>query len=425
MAVVAQNSSIQYFRPNNKEGLHVFEPGKADTVPYTGFKVRIGGNFTQGFQNFRHTNTADAVIVNGVNANQLIAIKQGFNRAMANLNIDAQLDDGIRMNLTLYLSARHHEETWVKGGFVQFDKLPFIKNQKIQELMEHFTIKIGDYGLDYGDHQYRRSDGGNAIHNPFVENYIVDAFATEIGGEIYYHSNKGLFAMAGMTNGELNPSISEPTTIDSATGKVNSYTPAFHGKIGYDKQVNNDLRVRVTGSLYTVKSAANNTLFFGDRTGSHYYLVMENSKATATANAWSGRYNPQFSEQVTTVVINPFIKYKGLELFGAYELAKGRRVNEAEMRNMTQYAADIIYRFPAKSENGWIGARYNRVKAEMPFNPNEITIQRFVAAAGWFLTKNIMLKAEYAKQDYDDFPSNDIRSNGSFKGWIMEAVIGF
>ena len=49
--------------------------------------------------------------------------------AQANLFTDVQLADGIRMNVTTYLSTRHHNEAWVKGGYIQFDKLPFVKSK--------------------------------------------------------------------------------------------------------------------------------------------------------------------------------------------------------------------------------------------------------------------------------------------------------
>ena len=160
----AQHEPLQYFRPNNKVGVNIFETTKNDTVLFKGFAVRVGGNFTQDFQALKHQNSAVPVYdKNGVNTNQLISLTNGFNRAMANLNIDAQLADGIRMNLTMYLSTRHHEETWVKGGYIQFDKLPFFKSDFINNIMKSFTIKIGDYEIDYGDQHFQRSDGGNAI----------------------------------------------------------------------------------------------------------------------------------------------------------------------------------------------------------------------------------------------------------------------
>ncbi|MES2681254.1 MAG: hypothetical protein V4635_15270 [Bacteroidota bacterium] len=421
----AQQSPIQFFRPNNKLGLHTFETTKHDTTAFDGMKVRIGGNFTQDFQMLSHSNNAAPVIVNGVNTNKLASITNGFNLAMANLNVDAQLEDGIRMNLTMYLSTRHHEETWVKGGYIQFDKLPFLKNPKIDSVMKNFTVKVGDYEIDYGDQHFRRTDGGNAIYNPFVENYIMDAFATEIGGEIYFHPKSGFIAMAGITNGQLNPTVITPSKVDSATGKTNKYPPAFHGKLGYDKQLSQDFRFRITGSVYAVKSAAGNSLFNGDRTGSHYYYVMENTAATAAGNAFSGRFNPRFSQQVTTFMINPFIKFRGFELFGAYEMAQGRVITEKKMRTATQYAVDLIYRFPKGKENFWIGARYNSVTTKLALNANDVTIDRAVASVGWFVTKNIALKAEYMQQQYQNFAATDIRSGGKFDGMMIQATVGF
>ena len=422
----AQLPPMQYYRPNNKLGLHMFETTKNDTTAFTGIKVRVGGNFTQDFQGLSHQNNAMAVYdVNGVNTNQLIALKPGFNLAMANLNVDAQLEDGIRMNLTMYLSTRHHKESWVKGGYIQFDKLLFLKSAFVDRLMNNLTIKVGDYELDYGDQHFRRSDGGNAIYNPFIENYIMDEFATEIRGELYYHHKSGFFAMLGITNGQLNPTVVASSQIDTLTGKVNKYDPAFHGKVGYDKQLNEDVRVRLTGSVYIDKSAASNTLFGGDRTGSHYFYVMENTTATSDGNAFSGRYNPQFKEQVQTFMINPFVKYKGLEFFGTFEMAQGRMITEVKMRKATQYAADLIYRFGGGREAFWIGLRYNSLMTTLPGSLTNVTINRAAASVGWFVTKNIMLKAEYVNQQYKKFASTDIRSGGKFSGYMIEASIGF
>jgi hypothetical protein len=239
--------------------------------------------------------------------------------------------------------------------------------------------------------------------------------------------------MGGVTNGELDPTVVAATKIDSATGQTNHYSAAFHGKLGYDRQITKDLRFRLTGSFYTVRSANSNTLFGGDRTGSHYFDVMENAnvaKGTTISNEndyspFSGRYNPGFSESVHTFMVNPFLKYKGLELFGTYENARGRTITETSMRQATQYAADLIYRFPAHSENFWIGVRYNTVTAAMQANPNNITINRKVASAGWFITRNIMLKAEYVSQEYKNYPSANILNGGKFNGEMVEASIAF
>lgn len=51
--VYAQQPALQYFRPNNKNGLNVYEPSKLDTVVFDGLKVRIGGDFAMQFQSIR------------------------------------------------------------------------------------------------------------------------------------------------------------------------------------------------------------------------------------------------------------------------------------------------------------------------------------------------------------------------------------
>ena len=431
----AQNGSMQFFRPYDERGLHMFETGKADTIPFNKLHVQVGGSFEQTFQMLRDQNTAEPLTKTGFtgNVNSLIPLANGFNLAMANMNIDAQLSDGIRVNLTVYLSSRHHEDVWVKGGYIQFDKLLFLKSDVVNNIMKHMTIKIGQFDADYGDQHFRRSDGGSTLYNPFVENYIMDEFATEIGAEFYYYHKSGLFAMGGISNGELNPTVVAPTKMDSTTGLVNHYDPAFHVKLGFDKQFTPDLRFRLTGSYYTVQSANNSTLFGGDRTGSHYFYVMSNQNvANGTTlnnavdyNAFSGRFNPGFTQQVNTFMINPFVKYKGLELFATYENARGRSITEKTTRQATQYAADLIYRFPAKSENFWIGVRYNTVTSAVQGLSQNITINREVASAGWFLTKNIMLKLEYVNQVYQNYPGQNILNGGKFSGTLFEAAIAF
>jgi len=352
---------------------------------------------------------------------------------MANLNIDAQLADGIRMNLTIYLASRHHEDTWVKGGYIQFDKLLFLHSDVIDNIMKSVTIKIGQNDIDYGDQHYRRSDGGNTMYNPFIENYIMDEFATEIGAEVYYHSKSGFFLMGGLSNGELDPTVISATKIDSATGQPNNYDIALHGKIGFDKQLTPDFRFRLTGSFYSVNSDNSNTLFGGDRTGSHYFDVMENAaiaKGTTLSDEndyspFSGRLNPGFSEEVHTYMGNLFLKYKGFEFFGTAEDAHGRAITEFTNRQAIQYAADLIYRFPQDKQNFWVGYRYNTVTALLQGYTSNITVNREAGSAGWFITKNIMAKAEYVNQNYEGYPANNILNGGNFHGVVLEAAIGF
>ena len=100
-------------------------------------------------------------------------------------------------------------------------------------------------------------------------------------------------------------------------------------------------------------------------------------------------------------------------------------ITEVDMRTAKQYAVDLIYRFPQEKENFWIGGRFNSLVASLPLSPGDITINRTAGSLGWFVTKNMMLKAEYVSQLYKNFKSTDIRSGGKFDGFMIEASIGF
>lgn len=419
LPILAQQS-ISFMRPYDKKGVNIFETPKSDTIPFSGVKVKIGGNFTQQFQTLDHKNKGMDIDGDGQIDNALFKLNSGFNLATANLNIDAQLYDGVRLNLVTFLSSRHHAEAWVKGGYLQFDKLKFLNSAFFDDLMNNVTIKIGHMEVNYGDSHFRRTDNGNALYNPFVGNYIMDAFNTEIGGEVYFRT-KDITGMLGITGGELNGNIGEALT--GETDDKAKRSPSYIGKLAYDTQVNDDFRFRLSGSVYHTASSHVNHLYDGDRAGSRYYLVMEAPDARAGSNFRSGRYSPDFSDKVTSFMGNVFIKFKGLEFFGTYENAEGRNWFESETRNANQVAADLIYRM-GKNENLYFGGRYNVVHADDP-SGQEVSIGRFQLGAGWFLTDNILLKGEYVKQTYKDFPNTSLLYEGEFDGVMIEAVIGF
>jgi len=454
--VMAQQPKIGNLRAYDQSGINVFEESKADSVPFDGMKVRWGAGFTQQFQNLKHENpnalsNGSGSYSDGTIGNKLKLITSGFQTAQANLFMDVQLADGIRLSVTSYLSAKHHNETWVKGGYIQFDKLPF-KGKIWEDIMKITTIKVGHFEVDYGDEHYRRTDGGQALYNPFMEGNIMDEFATEIGGEVYVKKN-GYFGMFGLTSGMIKGNIDSLNTTSTKDGEYQK-SPSVLLKVGFDKKLSDDLRIRGSLSYYGNQSCGGNTLFGGDRTGSNYQFVMEqNSAAPSSATgagtglAFSGRFNPGFSKQINAFMLNGFLKYKGFELFGTAETSSGRAASVTTTRNAFQEAVDAVYRF-GKTENLFVGIRYNTVMAHLADNTSpikdgtgkiigygtgagkilyngDVTINRTAIAAGWFLTKSVLLKAEYVNQVYVDFPSADYRSSGKFYGYVVEAVVGF
>ncbi len=410
---------IQHLRPQDQRGVNVFEPPKDDNVPFEGFKLDWGAAFTQQFQALDHSNTATEVIRKDASgrdydANQLMDIGAGFNLATANLTLNAQLAPGIRVSLETYLSSRHHQESWVKGGYLLIDDSP-IDHPLLDAVMDVVTMKVGMFPLNYGDAHFRRTDNGNAMYNPFVGNYILDAWTFEPGAEIYVRKN-GLLGMVGVTSGVNKGDVTNP----GARGF------AYLGKVGVDRQLTDDLRVRLAGSLYNVDKSPSATLFYGDRAGSRYYMVLENTVATANAQFTSGHVNPAFTNQIRAFQVNPFVKFRGLELFGVIEQADGKANAEAETRRFNQYAGDVVYRF-LPGEKVYVGARYNTVRGELPISGTtyDVGIDRASLGAGWFVTPTVLLKGEYVNQKYSDFPTADIRNGGKFSGFVMEGSVAF
>ncbi|MDR3651744.1 MAG: hypothetical protein P4L34_02085 [Paludibacter sp.] len=442
-ALFLSSMAFAQLRPTDQTGINVFETPKTD-IQFNGPKVEFGGAISMPYIALTQSNN----VVNtnpALNTQALFKNTPNFGLSMANLYINSYLADGITLNVTLYLASKHHNETWVKGGYVQFDKIPFIKMDLLDDIMKYTTIKVGQMDVNYGDAHFRRSDGGNGIYNAFMDNYIMDEFATEIGAEADVNYN-GILGTVAVTDGELNPNLAAVDTTQASSKYSNGIrNPSFIAKLGFDKQITDKFRARLTGSVYTTAGSGSNTLFGGDRTGSNYSAVMYNA-APGTTTAFNGRYNPGLSDRVTTFMGNLFLKYKltdglAVESFSTLEAAHGGSGAEAKDRNANQFASDLIFRF-GNTENFFLGARYNTVSADVAAAPTsapststtalvsvpayKLGISRLAISGGWYVTKNLLAKVEYVDQRYTGVPNvNYILNGAQFHGLSAEAVIAF
>jgi len=387
-----------------------FEQPKLDGSNFTKVQAHLGADFALQYQAL--TQSADV---------PLTPLGKGLNLPTANMKIYADLAPGIQVHLTSYLSSRHHEETWVKGGYLLMDQLQFLNSDAINKIMEKVTLKAGMMEINYGDEHFRRSDNGNVLGNAFVGNYIMDAFTTAGAIEAMYRNN-GWIAMAAVSNGALKPSLVNYNAKDSTYTPLNTGDQlAYYGKVGFDKQLTENFRLRATLSLYSCANNAAGSLYYGDRTGSRYYLVMKpqtfsSSDVDITSNHMTGRWSPGFTDKDNSTMFNLFAKFYGLEVFGTLEKAKGTTTRGADF-DYNQFAIEGLYHFGGQ-EQFYVGTRYNKVK-----NSDDMSVDRVQVAGGWHMTKNILAKLEYVDQKYNSFAQYG--SNAGFKGVMFEAGISF
>jgi len=417
-------STMRDYLAPEKASRNVFEDPKVASPEYDGVKVSVGGDFALQFQAIDHETKAPSlgVVTGTTTPNTLQVMGSDFNLPTANLDVNAYLAKGVKMHLRTYLSARRHNEAWVKGGYIQVDDLDFISEGFASNIMKHARVKVGMDEINYGDAHFRRTDNAEAINNPFVGNYIMDSFTTEAFGEVYGFFNN-FSAMLGVSNGKLNQTPVKGTNYNS---------PSVYAKLGWDKQINEDLRVRLTGSfIQTNGLSTGGYLYSADRAGGrYYYVLLTKNDLMGQDNATTGRFNPGF-KKMQAFQVNPFVKYQGLEFFGLYEHVSGNKAAGLTERptdgDYTQLGAELLYRFGNK-EQFYFGGRYNTVNGKDDEVSDERKIERFNLGGGWFMTKNVLAKVEYVSQNYNDsavWGATSALRGGKFNGLMLEATIGF
>ncbi len=367
-----------------------FEKEKAAKDEFEQVKVRVGGDFALQLQMLEH----EAPV-------ELIDLKKNFNLPTANFNITADLAPGIQLFMNNYMSSRHHNEAWVEGGYLTLDYLPFLPAS--DNIMKYLTIKAGVMMPNYGDAHFFRSNNADVMNNPFVGNWIMDAYTTNPGLELMFRSN-GFLALAGVNNGRMN----------YGRGNDIGEDLVFNWKLGYDTRVNDDLRLRATVSGYHVgEGHSGSTLWDGDRAGARYYNVMQLATAEGD-NFRSGRWSPGSGQtEMNSYMVNLFAQFHGLEVFGIYETMKG--VRNSNDQHFTQTALQAIYRIG----DVYAGARLNKVD-----NHDGSTVNRTNIGGGWYMIDNVLMKLDYVVQNYEG-PAHGEINGGKFNGLVLEAAISF
>ena len=348
----------------------------------------------------------------------------------ANLDINAKVMSGFNVKLQTMLASHHHNETYVKGGYATIDNLDFIAPGFLSGFMKDATIKIGVNDINYGDDQYRRTDNANVMRNPFINNMAVEAYDQGTHVELLYRIPAiSSFVVMGVTNGQANPQ----DTAESDTYGTTSNTYAVYGKIGFDHDYTDNLRLRITESVYNVSGVNRQDLYEGDKAGNVIRNVYGTVNSAVLSSGWDPTRNyvnykgtKQFSSapDVFASKTNLFVKYYDTEFYGMYEIINAEDTMGKSI-DVNHYAIDLVQRF--YNDKFWVAARYENAVQKYNDSYNDLgdaELTQYQATLGWFLSKNAVAKLEYIKQEREKF---SIYKDGkaSFDGFMVNASLSF
>ena len=169
--------------------------------------------------------------------------------------------------------------------------------------------------------------------------------------------------------------------------------------------VNKDLRVRLTGSMYKTDKAMSDTLYSGDRAGSRYYFVLENTAATEIGAEGLRAAQSRLQEQGHGVSDEPVREVSaGWSCSACSSRRRAGRSTEATDRTWNQYALDTVYRFLPDEQAVRRCALQQGAGSSWQASPATSGANRWEFGGGWFITANVLAKAEYVNQKYFGYP---------------------
>lgn len=351
----------------------------------------------------------------------------GMQTSFANIEFMTTIGDG-HIDIFfdgLLATQRHPSLWWGNNGYMYIRQIPgssFLT--AINPLLKHIDIKAGNFFANFGEHQFTRSINGDTHRNPLIGNPVVAPLGTEPGMEIYHDGNGyGLMVGAGIGAPEQD--------FQDARGY------SFRAKAWLDKIEN----VYLSGSFYTVDHEAGTNrgtnLFRRERHGSSYGGVWNLNNDNSGSGEGPGQARPGVGRELTAWEINAIVTlFEGNKISAYYGQAEDVGPNP---NNFSQSGDEkwSYYSFEVKqdlSDSFYLAGRYSNINYSEFLTPdNTGDVYRIQAGFGAFVTKNILLKAEYVYQAATGFnegttgvvTSVDVGMKPKFNGVVLEMGISF
>jgi len=389
-----------------------FEAPK-DTSSFDGVEVNFGANLTFNYQSLE--NTYGTPTSSDYKTDQVL--QAGMILPTADLDINAKLFSGFNVYFKEMLSSHHHHESYAEGGYATVDNLDFITPGFASSFMDNATIKMGVYMPDIGDDHFSRSTNGEVMNNPFINNKAIDLYMDAPFAEVLYRMpSTHTFVVAGLTSGVVNPT--------NVTDGANKESYMYYGKVGYDNQLSDALRVRATESVAYVNDTNKDSLFSGDKGGDMAaQLFGTGSKENRTSGV-----SPFGFDSLAVSDTNLFVQLNKTEFTGNYKYANGSDAGTPV--ELKDYSVQLLQRF-GMNDRFYAAARYEntQINADSTATPAVSGTQKVTQtqlSLGWFLSKNAMAKLEYIDQKRENMVvSSAPAGEASFKGYMIQAALSF
>lgn len=347
-------------------------------------------------------------------------IGPGFQNALGNLTFLGEAFDGGDVVVDLFISSKHHTETWGYQGYFKMSKLPAWMNTGAfgEFYDEHLSVRAGQMSIRYGDSYLFQSINGDVYNNDLVGNPVtVPAFVT-LGAEATLSAGMGEL-MLGFSNGTTSGTVEKGKGI------------ALHGKASV--MPFDDNSSRFSASFYKVDHSENGTGYPAGGTKS--YLYSQGDRGGSRYDIWSGPDGGQIffgkEQDVTSFQLDARLDFNPILVYGyagMYKDADGNGSAAGEPEDeWTYYMVTGKY---SLTEWFYLAARYSASMAsQLGGTEIEGTVDRIQLGGGFILNPGVKIKLEWVKQTTDGFNLGmmgggaNLGLNPEFSGISIETAV--
>ncbi len=372
----------------------------------------------------------------------------GFQNAVGNITIRAELFEGGDVGVDMFLSSKHHEEMYGYQGYFLMSQLPgWMQLGAFNDFYaEHIEVKGGQFTLGYGDGHLYQSINGDVLNNELIGNPVVRPALTTLGAEATFKMGPTSL-LAGFSNGT--------TSGTTAPGKG----VAVHGKL----TVEPIQMLRVSLSGFRVDHSGNGTGYnpvLGRSEGVKSYLYQGGDRAGSRYGVWGSDDGGEMflgkGQDETALQLDARLDLGRVLLYGAAGYDRDADVNGLS------HGADGIIGTDDDADNGnpveawtyymgtarvnvtnwlYLAGRYSIADAnKIQFFDTQTqsiadrqagTARRAQIGAGFRLYDGVVVKAEYVQQTTSGFSEGyrnggtDLGLNPEFKGFALETAVRF